>query len=195
MIRSEERHSATAGSAGGRLVVIVGPSGSGKDTLIAWLRHRLGDRRDVQFVRRIVTRKVDADLEDHDTMSRDEFADADASGRFAVTWPAHGLYYALPVSALDHVRRGGIAIANGSRQAIDDIESTFGNVLVVHLSVDPDVLRGRLRERGRESPAEIEWRLRRAAIAADKRSYGHVIDNSGPIDDAGTRVLQLIELI
>ena len=178
--------------AGGQLVLIVGPSGSGKDTLIAWLCERLGNRQDVMFVRRTVTRKADSTLEDHATMSSAEFRQAEEQGRFAVTWHAHGLRYALPAATLDHVHRGGTAIANGSRNAIGDIEKAFGNVLLISLTVDPDELRRRLLDRGRESPEEIEKRLDRAEIATDVSMTGHVIDNSGPIEDAGMNVLRLI---
>lgn len=182
----------TAPADGGRLIVIVGPSGSGKDTLIGWLRQRLGDRPDILFVRRTVTRLADAESEDHDTMSPAEFRQAEQDGRFAVTWGAHGMDYALPLSALDHVRRGRIAIANGSRKAVGDIERAFGDILLIRLAVDPGVLRERLRGRGRETRAEIDQRIERSATIGDSGCGGHVVDNSGPIEDAGQTVLQLI---
>ncbi len=193
MTEPARRRSVTAAQTGGQLVLIVGPSGSGKDTLMAWLRERLSNRQDVLFVRRTVTRRADAALEDHRTMSPEEFLKAEAEGRFAVTWHAHGLQYALPAAVLDHVKRGGIAIANGSRKAIGDIEREFGNVLAIHLTVEPDILRGRLQRRGRESPEEIEKRLERAKIDAKPIAEGHEIDNSGPIEEAGMKVLRLID--
>lgn len=188
----EGQDTAAVPTPSGRLVVIVGPSGSGKDTLIAWLRVRLADRPDVRFVRRTVTRIPDTHLEDHDMMSPAEFAQAEADGRFAVTWQAHGLHYALPASARDHVKASGIAIANGSRGALGEIEKAFGKVLVIHLSVDPDILRRRLEKRGRENASEITERLDRAA-AGERKPAGHIVDNSGPIEVAGLAVLDLID--
>ena len=78
----------------GVLVLIVGPSGVGKDTLITGARQALdGDKR-FSFVRRLVTRPTDVDLEDHISIDPVEFALGKASGRFALCWDAHGLNYA-----------------------------------------------------------------------------------------------------
>jgi len=177
----------------GALVLIVGASGSGKDTLINWLRRKLGQRPDVLFVRRTVTRAADSGLEDHDTMSEAEFAAAEAAGRFAVTWNAHGLRYGLPAAVHDHMRGGGIAIANGSRKALPDIRVRFGNLRVIHLTVDTDVLAQRLAARSRESAAEIRARLDRAAMGHNLDPDDVELDNSGPIHITGNRVVSLLE--
>ena len=174
----------------GALFTVVGPSGAGKDTLIHWLRHR-DETRHVLFVRRIVTRDADPEHEDHDTASVEAFEAARASGRYAVTWGAHGLNYGVPTTALDHVRRGGIAVVNGSRKALGEMRAVFPNVIVVHVDVSPDVRAARLRQRGRETQAEIESRLDRAVAPPDTTDAVH-IDNSGPIEVAGQRVLDLI---
>ena len=85
------------GSSAGALVLVVGPSGAGKDTLIAAARTALaGDGRFV-FPRRIITRSASR-WEDHDTLDEAQFSAALAAGQFAAHWRAHGLYYALPVS-------------------------------------------------------------------------------------------------
>ena len=177
----------------GALVVIVGASGSGKDTLINWLRQRLESRPDILFVRRTVTRAADGGPEDHDTMSEAEFETAEAEGRFAVTWAAHGLRYGLPASVHEHLGRGGIAIANGSRKALPDLRARFRTLRVVHLIVDADVLAGRLAARGRESAAGIKARLERAGLDHDRGPDIIEIDNSGPIHVAGNRVVALVE--
>lgn len=173
----------------GAFVVIVGPSGSGKDTLIEWLRARLGTRPDVLFVRRTVTRDADASLEDHDSLTRDDFARAEAAGAFAVTWDAHGLRYGLPVALADHVARGGMAIANGSRGTIPLLRQRFSGLVVINLTVERDILAARLAARGRESTEEIAERLARSDAVWNLGEDVLTIDNSGAIDAAGEAAL------
>lgn len=176
----------------GALVVIVGPSGSGKDTLINWLRDYLEDRPEFLFVRRTVTREADCGLEDHDTMTVAAFRAAEAADHFAVTWTAHGLHYGLPASIHDHIHGGGIAIANGSRKALGDIRKRFESLCVIHLTVDPATLAERLAGRGRESASEIAARLDRADLGAQPGQDVVVVDNSGAIETAGHQVLDLL---
>lgn len=176
----------------GALVVIVGPSGSGKDTLIGWLRDRLAGQPEFLFVRRTVTRAVDRGSEDHQTLSPAAFEAAAADGQFAVTWEAHGLRYGLPVQVLDHVRQGGIAIANGSRKALPQLRDRFNRLAIVNLNVERAVLASRLAARGRESEADIDDRLDRAGLQPDPGPDCLSVDNSGPIARAGNVTLALI---
>jgi ribose 1,5-bisphosphokinase len=174
----------------GLLVAIVGPSGSGKDTVIRLLCERMKGDGNVMFVRRVVTRAADASLEDHDVMAREEFRIALARGRFAAHWHAHGLDYAIPVEALDHVRAGGLAIVNGSRAALGEIASAFGRVLAIELTVPRGILAQRLATRGRESVEQIEERLARGEEAQIAPAPGLEIvriDNSGPPQIAAER--------
>jgi ribose 1,5-bisphosphokinase len=179
----------------GALVLIVGPSGSGKDTLIGWLRQALGDRPEVLFVRRTVTRPADSGMEDHDAMSVAAFAKAEAEGAFAVTWDAHGLRYGLPASVHEHIAGGRIAIANGSRKALPEIRRRFSPLHVVQLTVKPEILAERLAARGRESAADIKARLERAGLDRHTDPGIVTLDNSGPIDVAGDRVCQLVDAL
>ncbi len=79
-----------AGAIGpGRLVLVVGPSGAGKDTLLRLARAACADDHDIVFPRRIVTRASSAD-EDNIAVSPDEFRRARERGEFAVHWEAHG---------------------------------------------------------------------------------------------------------
>ena len=75
----------------GVFVAVVGPSGAGKDTLIAYARDRLAERRRVEFVRRVITRPSDRSSEDHDTLADAAFDEAESAGSFALSWSAHGL--------------------------------------------------------------------------------------------------------
>ena len=110
-----------------------------------------------------------------------------------MTWSAHGLRYGLPASLHDHVRGGGIAIANGSRRALPVIRERFVNLNIIHLTVDTDILAERLATRGRESTAGIKARLERAAMEYETGPGDVELDNSGPIHIAGNRVISLLE--
>lgn len=176
----------------GRLVLIVGPSGSGKDTLISWLQRRLRSNPQVLFVKRTITRKADATSEDHDSLSEQDFAKAEASGCFSVTWSAHGLRYGLPSSSLQHLNGGGLAIANGSRRALEAVSAVYPNVVVVNLTVQPRVLRQRLLDRGRETPERIEQRLNDASLPLITSLPVFELDNSGRIESTGEKLLEML---
>lgn len=175
----------------GTLVVVVGPSGAGKDSVIGYARERLADRSDILFARRVVTRPATANAEDHDSLSEAAFVEAEREGRFAVSWQANGLNYALPRAVFDHVSRGGTAIANGSRGAIEDIRAAFANVIVVGLTARPEIIAARLSARGRETAEEIGRRVERGLKLG---AYGQdiTIDNSAELQSAGEALISIV---
>ena len=96
---------ADAGQAGGRLVLVVGPSGAGKDSLIEAARRALAGHPRFVFPRRLVTRPCDPGSEDHDSLTEEAFASEREAGAFFLHWGAHGLHYALPGSiVMRHTR-------------------------------------------------------------------------------------------
>lgn len=177
---------------GGVLIVVVGPSGAGKDSLIDYARRGLGGDPSVRFVRRVVTRAAFAAAEDHDCLSEEAFAAAAAEGVFAVSWNAHGLRYGIPVCAGAHVAAGGVAVVNGSRAALPAIRAAFGRVLTVHVTARPEILAVRLAARGRETRQDILQRLHRAAIELPDGDETIGIDNSADLDSAGTALIAAI---
>lgn len=176
----------------GAIIVVVGPSGAGKDSVIGFAAQRFASRADVDFVRRVITRPSDAGGEDHESVSADEFDERLATGDFAVAWQAHGLKYGVPREALDRVRAGRVVIANGSRGAIAQFRQVFPKVVVVNITASPEALAQRLVARGRESEADILKRLQRQAPDILDDAGVTTIDNSGPLDIAGSRFVGLV---
>lgn len=147
----------------GTLVAVVGPSGVGKDTLIARSRDALaGDPRFV-FVRRVITRPLSAGAEVHDPLDEAAFTAAERAGAFALVWRAHGLGYGLPRSLVDDLDDGRVVVANLSRAALPAVAALSPRHLVVSVTAAPEVLAARLAARGRETPEDIARRLARAA--------------------------------
>jgi len=157
----------TAGAIGpGRLVLVVGPSGAGKDTLLGLARVACADDANIVFVRRVVTRESSS-AEDNEQMTLAAFRDAQARGLFAIHWEAHGHAYGLPRSIEDDIRAGRTVIANVSRTVIPALRQSYANVLVVSITAPADVLAARLAMRRRGSDGNIAERLARAVEDAE----------------------------
>lgn len=171
----------------GRLILVVGPSGAGKDTLIDLARARLADGADIHFARRLVTREAGAG-EAHGTLSDAEFAER--RDRFALCWDAHGLSYALGEDVADWLRAGHTVVANGSRAALPVARARFDRVAVVHVTAPPDVRARRLAARGRETEADILERLARAP-ALDTAPDLEIV-NVGSPEEGGDRLAAFI---
>jgi phosphonate metabolism protein PhnN/1,5-bisphosphokinase (PRPP-forming) len=181
---------AAQGAEAGMLVLVVGASGAGKDTLINAGRAALaGDPRFV-FVRRTVTRPVSVEAEDHESLSPEAFSARAARGDFALTWQAHGLSYGLPRSIVDDVMAGRIVIANVSRAVIEAARSLPGRHSVVHVTARAEILARRLAARGREPPEGIAGRIRQSQAAAPIDAVE--IRNNGTIEDAAETFVALL---
>jgi ribose 1,5-bisphosphokinase len=183
--------SAVAGARRGRLILVVGPSGAGKDSLIAWCKAHFAGDPGVVFPRRAITRESDGS-EDHDTLSEAAFGAAIAAGAFALHWRAHGLGYGIPAGILDDLVDGRSVVINVSRAILDEARLRFPPVAVISVTVPPDVLAERLRRRSRESAADIAARIARAGAYDVTGPDVVALDNSGTIDAAGAALAAII---
>jgi ribose 1,5-bisphosphokinase len=163
----------------GSLVLVVGPSGVGKDTLIAGARHALDSDKRFVFVRRLVTRHADVEIEDHDSLDPETFQQMDEAGRFALSWDAHNLRYALPLSLDTDLALGKTVVANVSRHVVPEAIERYPSSAVVLITAEISCRAERLIKRGRESGDQITARLARESAPVPSGITPIIIDNSG----------------
>jgi ribose 1,5-bisphosphokinase len=176
----------------GRLVLVVGPSGAGKDSVIEGARRALAGHAQFVFPRRIITRQSDPGSEEHFTLSEADFARQREAGAFFLHWGAHGLHYALPGAIADALAGCRTVIANVSRVVIEEARRKHPATTVVVITAPSEVLAERLLARGREDAAAVEDRLARSA--AQPSGPGVVtLMNDGPLEAAVERFLQVLK--
>jgi ribose 1,5-bisphosphokinase len=172
----------------GRLILVVGPSGAGKDTLLGIARTTCAEDANIVFPRRVVTREASS-AEDNAQLSPDDFRQALVRGDFAMHWEAHGHSYGLPRAIDDDVRAGRSVVVNASRTVIDAARRAYANVAVIAITAPPEVLAERLKMRARSSDGKVEQRLGRAV---DTAAPDVTILNVGRPEDHARRLVRAI---
>jgi len=173
----------------GTLFLVVGPSGAGKDTLLDAARAHFDGDQHVVFPRREITRLAAAGGEDHRPVTEKQFAERERAGGYALSWAAHNLRYGIPASIRDDLAAGRAVVVNVSRSVLDVARDAFDNVAVLSITVPAEVLRERLRARGRETETEIEGRVGRAAAFTVTGNDVVEIPNDGPVEQAVERMI------
>ncbi|WP_339454453.1 phosphonate metabolism protein/1,5-bisphosphokinase (PRPP-forming) PhnN [Pseudomonas sp. EA_5y_Pfl2_R50] len=180
----------------GRVIYLMGPSGSGKDSLIDAARQSLSVLG-CDVMRRVITRSAESIGEDAIDVTTEEFERRLSAGEFSLAWRANGLSYGIPAEMDQRLREGRSVVVNGSRANLRQALEVYPTLLPVLLTVRDDVLRERLFRRGRESLEQINARLARNALFKDRRSSDipvYLIDNTGDLADAVSQLLDLIRV-
>lgn len=162
----------------GRLIAVVGPSGVGKDSLIAGTRARLTH---VHFMQRIITRAADAGGESHRAVTPEAFEHMRAAGELLFDWQAHGLEYGISIDARRLVLQGRSVVFNGSRHALSDQQELWPGMKVIWVTANLTLREARLSNRGRETAEDIGKRLAVNEPAVPPGAL--VVENEGSLDE------------
>jgi ribose 1,5-bisphosphokinase len=176
-----------------RLYYVIGASGSGKDSILSWARTRLADRSDIVFAHRYITRPAEAGGENHVALSEAEFDARLTAGLFAMHWASHGWRYAVGTEIDLWLARGCRVVMNGSREYLPTALKRYPRLRAVLVQVAPAVLAERLRRRGRERPDAVTQRCARAAQFDVRHPRLSTVDNNGALDEAGRRLVALLD--
>jgi len=190
------------GAPGAMLIIISGPSGVGKDTIIDELRRHerergLEDRR--HYVVTVTTRAPrvgEADGVDYHFVTRDEFLRIRRARGFLEANEVHGNWYGSP---RDQVRA---ALATGKDvilkidvQGAQVVKEQVSQALLIFV-IPPsmEALFQRLRTRATETADELELRQRNAALEiARQRDYDKIVTNeTGQVAQTAAKINRII---
>ena len=183
----------------GQLIYLVGPSGSGKDSILRCLAEQLPV--DFHIMQRAITRPPCALTEDSEPLTEAEFSALQDQGAFALSWQANGLKYGIRNDLDAHLAAGKKVIVNGSRGYWQAAVARYPSAVLVLIQVEESLLRQRLIERGRESMQDIQLRLERNAsfeqVLEHKSALQNTpllkVDNSGDLTEAVAQLLQQLQ--
>lgn len=177
-----------------RLVVVSGPSGSGKSSIV---RNLLG-RLDIEFSVSATTRSPrpgEIDGRHYHFVNKENFEEMIASGELLEWAEYNGHYYGTPKSGVDRATGEGRDVLleieiQGARQ----IRSHRPDALMFFI-VPPSIaeLTTRLRTRGDTSPEDIESRLAIATTEIEEAAevFDHIVVND-ILERASDEVANLI---
>ena len=190
------------GAPGALLVIISGPSGVGKDTIIEALRRRdaeAGRDRDRYYVVTCTTRAPrngEVDGVNYHFMSREEFLDQRAARGFLEANEVHGNWYGSPRGPVrDALVAGRDVILKIDVQGAQVVKEQVTEALLIFI-VPPslETLFDRLRSRATETVDELETRQADAAVElARQKDYDHIVVNeTGQVERTAEEIDRII---
>jgi guanylate kinase len=190
------------GAPGAMLIIISGPSGVGKDTIIDALRRREqetgreGDRHYVVTCTTRLPRDGEVDGVDYHFVDRDEFLRIRAERGFLEANEVHGNWYGSPRDQVrDALVAGRDVILKIDVQGARVVKEQVTEALLIFV-VPPSLeeLFDRLRARATETAEQLEVRQRDAAVElARQNDYDHVVPNeTGEVEGTAARIDEII---
>ena len=177
------------------VVVVSGPSGVGKDAVLARVRERAPFAVPVTMTTR-APREGEVDGRDYHFVTREAFDRAIAAGEMLEYAEVYGNYYGVPRSELRKALEAGQdVIVRVDVQGVRTLRTVIGGAIFVFLVPDrPDHLEAQLRGRGAADEADLARRLRAAEEElAARDEFDHIVVNvHGDLDAAATAILEII---
>jgi len=169
-----------------KVILLVGPSGSGVETLLNHTKNVFSDR--INFVKKYITRETDMN-ENNFYIDDYAFEILKHNCYFASTWHAFGSYYGIPKRFI----KNGLNIISVSRARIVDFENLYDNVYTINVTTSKEQQEKRLKSKDK-SNNKLEEKLSRTYEKIEARNLIE-FDNTLPIEVSKDRFIEVIKQI
>jgi ribose 1,5-bisphosphokinase len=177
----------------GTLFLIVGNSGSGKDSIISGIiKEYPSNLKQVYAPKRYITRPP-SEFESNISVTLKEFKELEDKGNFALSWHIYELDYGIPRDIEEWLEKGHPVIVNVSRTVIEVARKKYTQVKVVFVEVPFEITLQRIRDRKRENKELLNRRIERARQNQKHPTADFSVNNSGELDDAISQLLEYIK--
>lgn len=192
------RHEPVVGAPGAMVIIVSGPSGVGKDTILRVLRERHPDARR-RFVVTYKTRQPrpgEIAGVDYNFVSIDDFLRMQVDGELLEASEVHGHWSGTPRDQVAEAVRGGQhAILKIDVQGADKIKALIPEALRIFvMPPSPKVRQQRLQRRGTESAEELAQRNRDAEYEISRApDFDHtVVNRTGRVESTARQIDRII---
>jgi len=176
----------------GTLFLVVGNSGSGKDSIIkAVLESYPSDLKSIRLTQRYITRPP-SENEDNISISPEVFREMSRKGKFALEWHIYGLDYGVPIEIDSWLKKGHPVLVNVSRTIVKKACETYRNLKIIFIEVPFEITLKRLKARARESGKRLEERIERAKKNQKFSDADFIVDNSSELENAVNQFLNYL---
>ena len=177
-----------------KVLVITGPSGVGKGTLIERLLERIPELELSVSATTREPRPGEIDGRDYHFLSPEEFERRAEAGEFLEHATYSGKRYGTLRSQVERrLREGRSVVLEIEVQGARQVRTAMSEAVLIFIAPpDPEALRERLEGRGTDPPEAIERRLRTAELELEaQQEFPHVVVN----DDVQKAAAELEALV
>ncbi len=178
----------------GQLFLLIGNSGSGKDSILnevlsSWPHNYIP----IKVPQRYITRHAHK-TEPFISVSSEEFQKMKNNHEFSLTWHIYDLDYGVPKLVEDWLSDGMIVVINVSRTIILEARRIFPDLKVIFVKVPFEITLDRVKSRGREAEDDemFKERVNRAKLNQNFPDADIIIDNSGDLQIAVNKFKQYL---
>ena len=180
------------------VLVLSGPSGVGKDTVLAHLRERFPGMHYVVTATTRSPRSGEVDGRDHVFLNKAQFQEMLAKDELLEHAEVYGRWYGVPKAQVQQaLARGQDVVARVDVQGAASIRRQMPEAVLIFLEAPSlDELERRLQQRSTEGGQELALRLESARREMEQSAwFDHVVVNTtDDLERPVTRIMEILEI-